>query len=135
MKKEYTNGEITITWEPEKCIHSKKCWTELGEVFQPRNRPWINMGGATSEVVVNQIKKCPSGALGFYNNEKKENSEDMKSVKVNVLDNGPILIEGSCVITEKGQTKTVEKMALCRCGASNNKPFCDGTHSKVGFKG
>jgi uncharacterized Fe-S cluster protein YjdI len=135
MKKEYSNGEITITWEPDKCIHSTKCWKELGSVFQPRSRPWISMEGSTTENIVAQIKKCPSGALGYYETNKNQNMEDNKSVKINVLENGPILIEGSCIITEKGNTKTVEKMALCRCGASSNKPFCDGQHNKIGFKG
>jgi len=63
MKKEYTNGEVTIVWEQEKCIHSAVCAKGLGEVFKPREKPWIQMGSVSSEDIKNQVKQCPSGAL------------------------------------------------------------------------
>lgn len=69
--KKYTNGEVTIVWKPDTCTHSKKCWTGLLEVFDPRKRPWINMDGAETERIVEQVKQCPSGALGFYMNKEK----------------------------------------------------------------
>lgn len=65
-KKEYSNGEVTITWEPQKCTHSGNCARGLPKVFNPKNRPWISVDGASSEEMVNQVKKCPSGALGYY---------------------------------------------------------------------
>ncbi len=69
----YTNGEVTVVWKPDVCIHSKICWTELREVFDPFKRPWINMEGNTTERIIEQVKKCPSGALSYYmNDEKKE---------------------------------------------------------------
>lgn len=64
--KEYTNGEVVITWNPEKCIHSGKCVRGLPSVFDPKKRPWITPENTESEALVNQIKKCPSGALGYY---------------------------------------------------------------------
>ena len=68
--KEYSNGEVTITWEPEKCVHSGVCVKGLGDVFQPKEKPWIKIDAATSETLVNQVKKCPSGALGYYFKEE-----------------------------------------------------------------
>ncbi|WP_026951583.1 (4Fe-4S)-binding protein [Algoriphagus mannitolivorans] len=65
-KKEYSNGEVTITWESHKCIHSGNCARGLPKVFNPKHRPWISVDGASSEEMVNQVKKCPSGALGYY---------------------------------------------------------------------
>lgn len=65
-KKEYSNGEVTITWEPKKCIHSGKCVKGLPNVFQPKEKPWIKIDAASSEELVEQVKKCPSGALGYY---------------------------------------------------------------------
>lgn len=67
--KEYTNGEITIIWKPETCIHSKKCWKNLLEVFDPRNRPWVNPFGASTERIIEQINECPSKALSYRQNE------------------------------------------------------------------
>ncbi|MDP6909692.1 MAG: (4Fe-4S)-binding protein [Flavobacteriales bacterium] len=65
MKKEYTNGEITIVWEPEKCIHAALCATNLPKVFNPKEKPWVKADGATSQEIVDQVKKCPSAALSI----------------------------------------------------------------------
>jgi uncharacterized Fe-S cluster protein YjdI len=64
--KEYSNGEVTIVWESEKCIHSAICAKGLPKVFKPRERPWITIDAASTEVLVNQVKQCPSGALSYY---------------------------------------------------------------------
>ena len=73
--KEYSNGEVTIVWKPETCIHSTVCWkgeNGLRSVFDPFRKPWIDPLGASTERIVEQVKKCPSGALGYrYNEEKK----------------------------------------------------------------
>ena len=61
----YTNGKITVVWQPEKCIHSGICARGLGEVFNPRLKPWIDMGKATTQQIIDQVKKCPSGALSI----------------------------------------------------------------------
>lgn len=65
MKKEYTNGKVTILWEADKCIHAANCAKGLPEVFKPREKPWIQMGAVSSEDIVAQVKQCPSGALSM----------------------------------------------------------------------
>ena len=69
--KTYTNGEVTIVWKPELCIHSKMCWKGLGEVFDPRKRPWITLEQSTTEKIVGQVDKCPSKALTYYLNKER----------------------------------------------------------------
>ena len=67
---QFTNGEITVTYEPKKCIHANKCCSGLANVFRNSVIPWIDLDGARTEEIVAQIKKCPSGALSFkYNRE------------------------------------------------------------------
>jgi uncharacterized Fe-S cluster protein YjdI len=61
----YSNGEITILWKPKLCIHSGICFTGLPLVFDPRKRPWIEIKNADTMHIVDQIKKCPSGALSY----------------------------------------------------------------------
>ena len=76
--KKYSNGEITVVWQPSLCIHSTICWKELTglpEVFNPKEKPWIKMEGSTTERIAEQVKKCPSGALSFYFNKIEENTE------------------------------------------------------------
>jgi uncharacterized Fe-S cluster protein YjdI len=66
----YTNGQITIIWKPDACIHSGICFKGLAPVFDPRRKPWIEMDKATTEQIIEQVKKCPSGALCIEVNEK-----------------------------------------------------------------
>ena len=68
IKKEYSNDEITIVWKPEKCIHSGICIKTLPEVYDPKAKPWITPERATTEELISQIDKCPSGALSYYVN-------------------------------------------------------------------
>lgn len=71
VTKEYTNGEVTIVWKNGLCTHSANCVKGLPSVFKPRESPWINPENATSEAIIEQVKKCPSGALTFYINKDK----------------------------------------------------------------
>ncbi len=68
IRKEYTNGNITVVWQPHMCTHSKKCWKGLLNVFDPREKPWIKLDGASNEQVMNQVDMCPSKALSYQLN-------------------------------------------------------------------
>jgi len=68
----YSNGEMTIVWKPELCIHSAICAKGLPYVFKPREKPWINASGASTEKIIEQVKKCPSGALSYFVNEESK---------------------------------------------------------------
>ncbi|WP_199136729.1 (4Fe-4S)-binding protein [Pedobacter sp. ASV12] len=65
ITKKYTNGAVTIIWQPAKCIHSGICFRGLPQVFNPTIRPWIEPLGATTEEIIAQVKNCPSGALSY----------------------------------------------------------------------
>jgi uncharacterized Fe-S cluster protein YjdI len=135
MKKEYSNGDISVVWKPESCIHSTKCWRGLPEVFQPSSRPWVKVDAATSEQIRNQVALCPSGALSIRENTIQNDDDDM--ARIEVLKNGPVLVHGNCEIKKSdGSVENKDGVtALCRCGHSNNKPFCDGSHNAQGFQG
>ena len=133
VNKEYTNGEVTVVWKPQLCIHSENCVRGLPGVFNVNEKPWINMEGAPSDEIVAAVHKCPSGALTI----KGETVEEVEATAVQVLVDGPIRVAGPCVITHSnGREELREKdVFLCRCGQSSNKPFCDGAHKKAGFVG
>lgn len=139
ITKRYTNGEVTIVWQPAKCIHSMNCFKGLPQVFDPNKRPWANAEGATTAQIVNQIKKCPSGALSYEMNDQKSNGTEgiANEIIVDPTPNGPLMVYGN--LTVKGTNGTTTKKnnvtAFCRCGNSGNKPYCDGSHKKVGFQG
>lgn len=68
LKKEYTNGEVTVVWQSGKCIHSANCVRNNSDVFQPKEKPWIKINGSSSDKIMETVQKCPSGALTFYKN-------------------------------------------------------------------
>jgi uncharacterized Fe-S cluster protein YjdI len=139
--KEYTNGEITIIWNPNICIHSGNCVRGLGKVFNPKERPWIKMSKSNTYEIIKTVNTCPSGALTYKrNNNMTEttttvNSAQKTKTNIKIIDGGPIMVEGSCSIIDKEGIETIKegKTFLCRCGGSKNKPYCDGTHKAVEF--
>ena len=135
--KEYTNGEVTIVWKSDACIHSGICVRGLGEVFKPKERPWIQIDAASTEALVNQVKACPSGALSYYMNDEADKPSETLETKVEVLKDGPLLVYGTLKVTHKDGTEETKNRttAFCRCGASQNKPYCDGAHVDQGFQG
>tara|TARA_R100001369_G_scaffold86767_1_gene121631 strand:+ start:120 stop:539 length:420 start_codon:yes stop_codon:yes gene_type:complete len=135
--KAYSNGEVTAVWEAEKCIHSAICVKELPNIFNPEARPWIKIDAASTKDLVNTVKKCPSGALGFYMDYSADQTSKPLETKVEVLENRPLLVYGTLKVTDKhGNSETKNKItAFCRCGVSQNKPYCDGVHVKAGFRG
>jgi uncharacterized Fe-S cluster protein YjdI len=141
ITKTYTNGEVTIVWKPHVCIHSTVCWRGEGalpEVFNPMEKPWIKPEGAGTEKIVSQVKKCPSGALSYYmNSEKNNHQETLAESIVETVPNGPLMVYGNIVVKHTDGTETHKNKvtAFCRCGGSGNKPYCDGTHSKINFSG
>jgi uncharacterized Fe-S cluster protein YjdI len=72
VTKEYSNGEVTIVWKSGLCQHSANCVRGLPGVFNSKISPWINAQGSETEKIVEQVKKCPSGALSFYMNADKK---------------------------------------------------------------
>ena len=144
MDKKYTNGEITVFWKPDLCIHSRRCFTSLIDVFDPRKRPWINMEAAVTDEIIKTVMNCPSTALSYKrNSELEEMKEEQKearfteeNIRMQVVSNGPMQVEGECVVIDKTGKEIYKsgKFFLCRCGSSSNKPFCDGSHERVNFQ-
>jgi len=137
ITKYYTNGEVTIVWKPNLCTHVTYCYIELPEVFEPSERPWINPFGATTERILKQVNRCPSGALTYFHNIQQEKQNNMDNEQQNpqtcieIIENGPAIVTGKCIITDKKTGKVSETknvFALCRCGKTKNRPFCDGSH-------
>ena len=136
ITKEYSNGELTVVWKPSKCMHAKVCVSMLPNVYDPNKKPWITAENASTEELKAQIGKCPSGALSYYMKGEKPTSETATSTTINVAENGPLIMNGSIEVTHPDGKKEVKsKAAFCRCGASNNKPYCDGSHVAANFKG
>jgi uncharacterized Fe-S cluster protein YjdI len=136
LTKEYATGEIVVEWEPRLCFHSRNCVRSLPQVFDDSRRPWVKVDAASADEIDGAVALCPSGALrtrrlGAPAPKRLGPSELRASA------NGPLLVSGGVKILDAEGTVLYEgdKAALCRCGGSGNKPFCDGTHEKLGFRG
>ncbi len=114
----YTNGEVTVVWKPNTCVHSRICWTELKDVFDPAKRPWVNMEGGSTERVIEQVRKCPSGALSYFINEENKvagtdpfavTGETAQITNILIKPNGPILVTTDCVITHSNGEQEIKK--------------------------
>ena len=134
VEKKYPVAEgLTVVWRPERCMHARHCWKELPAVFDPQKRPWVDVKGANPDAIAAQVRRCPSGALSLEGDAEPTPAEPLT---VEVSADGPLLINGPVRVKgADGQVRALNKTALCRCGGSANKPFCDGAHRRNGFKG
>lgn len=133
----YKNDRITVTWHKETCYHAAECVKNLQKVFDPEKKPWINVDAATNEEIIETIGKCPSGALGYKIEDTEPTEHAESAARITVFPNGPLRISGNLILEDGdgNRLQVGERFALCRCGQSEKKPFCDGTHKKIGFTG
>jgi len=133
--KRYTRGDVTVVWQPALCIHSQVCFHGLPAVFDPRKRPWVDLEGADLVAIVEQVKRCPSGALSI-GAAAVPSPPTPAPVMIEPQPNGPLLVHGEIDVrlADGAVQRRPGSCALCRCGASANKPFCDGSHRQAGFQ-
>jgi CDGSH-type Zn-finger protein len=131
----YEGRRITIFDNRAICSHAGYCSDGLKSVFLYGKEPWIDPDGAEVEEIVATIRKCPSGALS-YAIEGVEAEPPAREPMITVTDDGPYAITGGVGLptAQFGDGASTEHFTLCRCGASKNKPFCDGSHWAVKFR-
>ena len=143
--KEYSNGEVSVFWKRDLCIHSANCLIGLPGVFDMRKKPWIDMAASSTEEIIKTVDTCPSRALTYLKARKQKPSAVRKGRKklkkfarIEILKDGPMLVKGNFTLLDPGKKRIklppAGIAALCRCGASAKKHFCDGTHKKTGFR-
>jgi CDGSH-type Zn-finger protein len=133
-RQDYTEGELTVHDNRGICAHIGRCTDGLPSVFKLRTEPWIEPSEADVGSVVATVRLCPSGALS-HSVGSKEHRDTERPAAIVVSKDGPYFITGGIELEGEGwgEGASREHYALCRCGQSKNKPFCDGTHWK-GFK-
>ena len=131
----YANDSIEVRWEPRLCIHTRNCVRGLGEVFDPEARPWVRVDGADATRIAETILTCPTGALHFRRLDGGPQEQPPAETTIEPRANGPLFVRGRVrIVDERGEVvRDDTRLALCRCGGSRNKPFCDGTHREIGF--
>lgn len=128
----FTGKTITIHDDRGICAHIGNCTDGLPKVFRMGVEPWIDPDAETAEKIINTIKKCPSGALS-YSIDGVKYDKFSEHPEIVVSKNGPYYVKGSIKLNDTDQPESTEHFALCRCGKSKNKPFCDGQHWYTNF--
>ena len=136
-RRDYVGKLITIHDNRRVCSHSAEGIRNLESVFNVRARPWINPDGADVDEIARVVKKCPSGALSYSIDGIEYKDQSDSEPKVFVGRNGPYHVCGGIElmgVNNWADGVSREHYTLCRCGASRNKPFCDGNHLRIKFQ-
>ena len=130
----YEGREVTVLDNRGVCSHAGYCTAGLPAVWRSAAEPWIDPDGADKAAVVEIIRKCPSGALAYLEDGQLR-TDFHEAAEIQVSRDGPYVVRGGVELKdcEFGEGASREHYVLCRCGASRNKPFCDGSHWYAGF--
>lgn len=133
--KEYEAPDVVVGFDARRCIHAARCVSELPAVFDTSKRPWIQADAAEAEAVIAQVARCPTGALIARRPDGTRVEAAPTDIAIEEVADGPLYVSGQITITDPdgGVFADETRVALCRCGASGNKPFCDGSHEGAGF--
>ncbi len=131
----YTGEKIDVSYDVTRCIHAEECIRRLHTVFDNSKRPWVQPDAGLADGVAATILHCPSGALHY---ERKDGGALEPIPEHNTIllsEDGPLYLRGDFTIVNGAGELVVNdtRAALCRCGASQNKPFCDNAHITIGF--
>jgi len=132
-EKKYEGKEVTIHDDRGICSHAGYCTDGLPSVFKMDEDPWIDPNGASKKDIIETIEKCPSGALS-YEIDGVIYDAFHKHETIKVVEDAHYRVKGFIVLEDEDNPKSEEHYALCRCGNSKNKPFCDGSHWYEKFK-
>lgn len=132
----YEADGIIVHWDAERCVHSAVCLRSLPGVFDLDQRPWVDLEAATPDEVAALIETCPSGALRYERTDGTAGEQAPETTTVIPWPNGPLIVRGSLTVQDRrgGVFDAGPRFALCRCGASENQPFCDMSHLRVEFR-
>lgn len=136
LRRDYAGKKIRVSFDHKRCLHAEECVRRAPAVFDRNRVPWIDPDGAGAGQVIAAVLACPTGALRYELPDGSQPEEAPGSNMVFAMQDGPLYLRGRVVIvSEAGQVLHSDyRAALCRCGSSENKPFCDNSHRKTGFR-
>jgi len=135
MRRTYRGAAIEVSFDLDLCTHIGECLRRSPEAFELRRRPWIVPDKAKADDLARVIERCPSGALQYRRLDGGPEERGPEPPTMTPIRNGPLLVKGRIEVKrEDGTTEVLPRASLCRCGQSQNKPFCDNTHLRIGFR-
>jgi CDGSH-type Zn-finger protein/uncharacterized Fe-S cluster protein YjdI len=131
----YPGEKVAVAWDGRLCIHVGECVRAKDALFVAGRQPWCQPDLVSVKEARDVVERCPSGALTYDAKHGRRNERSAMKNTVTVSSNGPLFVRGDLRIVgaPDDMPGVAFRAALCRCGHSGNKPFCDGSHDKVGF--
>lgn len=131
----YTGQHADISYSLKRCIHARECVTRLNTVFNPDQRPWIQVGDTPADALAEVVIRCPSGALHIDRKDGGAPEATPAENRIILWADGPLQVTGDVHISgAQVEVRGETRATLCRCGESKNKPFCDNSHHDIAFK-
>lgn len=128
--KHFDGQRINVAWDAKLCIHVGECVRAKGDLFVAKRDPWCEPDAMSVSAVAEIVERCPSGALSYDSDDDSVTETPVDHNSVVVSNNGPLYLRGDLNIA--GANDDMQgvrfRAALCRCGLSKNKPFCDNSH-------
>jgi CDGSH-type Zn-finger protein/uncharacterized Fe-S cluster protein YjdI len=132
----YPGPGIEVSYDVRRCIHAEECVHGLPQVFIPQGKPWIQPQHASADEIAEVVARCPTGALQFQRQDGGPAEATPAPNRIRIAPDGPLYVRGDIEIVTPDGTQLLKdrRVALCRCGASQHKPFCDNSHIESGFR-
>lgn len=133
--KTYQGEHVTVCWHRQLCLHAGECGRADNELFVVKRDPWCDPDEVDVNTVTEVVERCPTGALSYQRKDGHQEKRPSENT-VHIACDGPLFLQGQLEI--QGATPDMPgvkyRAALCRCGHSQNKPFCDNRHQEMNFQ-
>jgi CDGSH-type Zn-finger protein/uncharacterized Fe-S cluster protein YjdI len=126
----YESETISVQYEVKRCIHAEECINRLRVVFDRSKRRWIEVENADVDAIAETVTHCPTGALQYTRKDGGAPEAKPAQNTIHLTVDGALYVRGDVHIGDA----TYYRVALCRCGQSKNKPFCDNCHKDISFE-
>jgi CDGSH-type Zn-finger protein/uncharacterized Fe-S cluster protein YjdI len=133
---QFDGEKIDVSWDGRLCIHVQECTRAKGELFKSGRKPWGEPDRGEPEYVAEVVRRCPTGSLTYRRKDGSAGETAAEANTVTVANNGPLYVQGDLQVdgAQDDMPGLRYRAAFCRCGDSSNKPFCDNSHEKEGFR-
>jgi uncharacterized Fe-S cluster protein YjdI len=135
VNKLYYGEDINVWFDLDRCLHVGACLRGDPEVFDIHRRPWVMPDAGDADHIAEVVRRCPTGALHYeYTDPAKPGEEARVPTSVRTSDDDPVWVRGDLLIAEDDSETTERRAALCRCGSTGNKPYCDASGPCTGWR-